>query len=1070
MLAFAPLLLAAPAFGQTPDVAVVDAIFQQYRESIVVSADGTETHETTASIKVNTEAGVQQRGTLSIPYERDTSALEVRYVRVRKAGGTVVDTPVETAIDQPTDITRAAPAFTDTYERHINVRGVSIGDTIEFAYRLEQRPIFNGYLAEEDEWLIGEAVEDGEVTLTTPSSMPLSVKTHGVQPVVTTAGNQRVYRWTIRHPSAWTLKDIQALVRERKTRRPAVELTSFRTWDEVGGAVRALWRGRAEITPEIRAKAEALAKDRPTDAEKIAAIYDFVANDVRYVEIAFGVGRYQPHAANDVLTNGFGDCKDKHVLLEAMLSAIGIHASPVLVAPGEAIDADVPSPVQFTHVVTLAQTKDGPLWLDATLPHAWPGYLLPQERNRQALGVPAVDAAALLRTIADPPQPTVSRFVANGRLGADGTLTAHIEETYSGDLAYIVRLVWLNVPKERGDEAARAMLKAAGMSGDISERTMPDLEDPTKPFRAIYTLTTKNYWASGVAALLPTMSDLPEATAGAPVDTEAAVRMESTSTIELPAGYDPSFVNQPPLDKSDKRDFGSYTYHLTLDGMRFVATRTFEITGVDVPADRIDEYTALRTTATASLPVLTLREAWPWTSSSTPRFERRAGKNPAATQLVTQAQRSSPLLAIDLLQRAVALEPDHPSAWVFLGQMLLYVGRTADADAAWQKASSVAPSPDVYKVKGMALANRHDWPGAEQAFRDGVEKYPADRDMPALLGETLLNAGQPAEAAVVLQAEAARRPRSSRLRSSLGRAWLRSGRIDDGVAAMHESVVLEPVPDMWAVAASELADVGRDLDRARDYAEKAIAQTLTENATAEFARLPPNSSTATARLAFYYETLGRVLLKSKDDDRAEAYCRTSWELAFRWKSAQCLGDIAAARKDTAAVDRYRAFVRTAPPMAMPTGLFDAGPDIKVIIPTPPAEAKANYAASIARDALQQFPLEQPAGARGTRPVDLLTGSDGRIREVRLSNGPGEFDPIVAQLLNLKVGPVLPDHAQAVLLRHALIRCPDPSAPKPVVTTTVQGATGDAPIAAQRADQLNAAAKADAVEGCRLMMQ
>lgn len=1067
LLAVAPLAL--PASAQTPDAAVIDAIVQQYRESIVLSADGTEASDVTSIVKVNTEAGVQQRGTLTIPYQRDTGALEVRYVRVRKSDGSVVDTPVDTAIDQPADITREAPAFTDLYERHINVRGLSVGDIIELAYHREQRPLFERHFAGEDEWLIGEAVEDGEVTLSARESMPLTVKTHGAQPVVTTAGRQRVYRWTIRHPSAWTLKDIQALVRERKTRRPAVEITTFRTWDEVGGAVRALWRDRAAVTPEIRAKAEALTKDRQTEAEKIAAIYGFVANDIRYVEIAFGIGRYQPHAASEVLTSGFGDCKDKHVLLEAMLNAIGIEAAPVLVAPDESIDADVPSPVQFTHVVTLAQTKDGPLWMDATLPHATPGYLLPQERNRQGLRVTAGEAA-LVRTIADPPQPTVSRFVANGRLAEDGTLTAQVEETYTGDLAYIVRLVWLSVPKERGDEAARAMLKAAGMTGEISERTMPDLEDPTTPFRATYTLTTKNYWASGVAAVLPMTSDLPEATAGEPIDFEAAIRTESTSTIELPPGYDASFVNQPPLDRTDKRDFASYSYHLGLDGTRFVATRTFETAGVKVPADRIDEYTAFRTSATASLPVLTLRDAWPWTSVSAPRFENRPGKSSEATQLITQAQRSNAMLAVELLQRALAIEPDHPSAWSYLGERLLYAGRRADSDTAWQKARAVAPSADTYKREGAAFANLHQWPRAEQAFRDGIAKFPDDRDMPALLGETLLNAGRPADAVVVLQAEAARRPRSSRLQSALGRAWLRSGQIDKGVAALHESVTLEPGPNIWAIAAGELADAGRDLDTAQHYAEQAVQRTITENATAEFAKLPPYAGNAAARLAFYFEALGRVLVTRQDYDRAQEYCRASWELAFRWRAAQCLGDLAAAHKDAAAVERYRAFVRNVPRSYMPAGMFDAGPGIKPTIPTPPAEAKANYDAFMARDKLQTFDLTRPPGARGTGRVELLTGADGRVREVRMSQAPREFEPMVTQLLNLKVGPILPENAQAVLLRYGLINCPDPSAPKPVVTTTVQGTSGEVPESVQRAEQLRAETQAIAAQGCTLQMQ
>jgi len=39
------------------------------------------------------------------------------------------------------------------------------------------------------------------------------------------------------------------------------------------------------------------------------------------------MARYQPHAATEVLHNQYGDCKDKHTLLAALLGAEGMHAS-----------------------------------------------------------------------------------------------------------------------------------------------------------------------------------------------------------------------------------------------------------------------------------------------------------------------------------------------------------------------------------------------------------------------------------------------------------------------------------------------------------------------------------------------------------------------------------------------------------------------------------------------------------------------------------------------------------------------------------------------------------------------
>ena len=52
---------------------------------------------------------------------------------------------------------------------------------------------------------------------------------------------------------------------------------------------------------------------------------------MRYIGVAFGIGRYQPHSAETVLDNQYGDCKDKHTLLAAMLKAAGYEAWPALI-------------------------------------------------------------------------------------------------------------------------------------------------------------------------------------------------------------------------------------------------------------------------------------------------------------------------------------------------------------------------------------------------------------------------------------------------------------------------------------------------------------------------------------------------------------------------------------------------------------------------------------------------------------------------------------------------------------------------------------------------------------------
>src|SRR5256885_15594216 len=117
--------------------------------------------------------------------------------------------------------------------------------------------------------------------------------------------------------------------------------------------------------------------------DTLEALYDFVSKNYRYVSLSFGVGRYQPHAAGEVLANQYGDCKDKHTLLASLLAAVGRRAYPALISTGAEIDSDVPSPLQFDHMISAVPEGDAFIWLDTT-PGVSPfGFLLYGLRAKQ---------------------------------------------------------------------------------------------------------------------------------------------------------------------------------------------------------------------------------------------------------------------------------------------------------------------------------------------------------------------------------------------------------------------------------------------------------------------------------------------------------------------------------------------------------------------------------------------------------------------------------------------------------------------------------------------------------------
>ena len=158
----------------------------------------------------------------------------------------------------------------------------------------------------------------------------------------------------------------------------------FPELERSGRLVRAAERDLRVPTPEIRTKADEIARGQQTDEAKAQALYYWVSQNIRYVSLSFGMGRYQPHPAAEVFSNRYGDCKDKTTLLEAMLEAEGLHANAVLANSIVDVDPDVPNPLQFDHAYTFLEIAGKETWLDSTLGVGPFGYLAPQLRGKEA--------------------------------------------------------------------------------------------------------------------------------------------------------------------------------------------------------------------------------------------------------------------------------------------------------------------------------------------------------------------------------------------------------------------------------------------------------------------------------------------------------------------------------------------------------------------------------------------------------------------------------------------------------------------------------------------------------------
>jgi len=225
----------------------------------------------------------------------------------------------------PGEVTRSAPLYSNIHEKHVPVKGLAVEDVLEYLVRFRVvKPELPGHFWYEYSFRKDAIIKDERLEISVPADKYVKVVSPGFKPEITDESGHRLYRWTYSNLEVKE-KDPNEVPR-RIPPNPSVQVTTFAKWEEIGRWYGNLQKEPLTVTPEIHAKAAELTQGLQTDDEKIRAIYNFVSLRFHYIGLDFGTGRYQPHAAEDVLENGYGDCKDKHTLLASLLKAAGYEA------------------------------------------------------------------------------------------------------------------------------------------------------------------------------------------------------------------------------------------------------------------------------------------------------------------------------------------------------------------------------------------------------------------------------------------------------------------------------------------------------------------------------------------------------------------------------------------------------------------------------------------------------------------------------------------------------------------------------------------------------------------------
>ncbi len=995
-------------------------VIESISTAVAFKNDGTSSSDSAIRVHIQSQAGLQQFGLLSFPYASANSTMEIVYVRVTKPDHRLIETPAENSLDMPSEITRQAPFYSDQKEKQVAVKGLEIGDTVEYRYRSQTTtPLDPGQFWYAYNFLEAGIVLSETLKISFPSGRYVQVVSPKFKPAIANENGNAVYTWQTAHLENRS-KDAEVNSPDPdEPDRASVQLTTFKNWNEAGQWFRSLAAPRAAVTPDVRQKAEELTRTAKTESEKIESIYHYVSTNFRYIGIALGIGRIQPHAATDVLTNDYGDCKDKHTLFAALLAAIGVKAYPALISSAGKIDPAFPSISQFDHVITALPRENGFLFLDTTPEVAPFGYLIAGLRDKQALVIPDDGQAQLVKTPPDPPFKSFMTFESEGTLNEAGTFDAKMQITLRGDAELLYRYAFRRAGQPQWKDVMQKASSFLNFGGTVSDVALSPLDATDAPFHIEYNYSRKEFgdWENRRITLPCPPMFLPDPPAEAdaakhpkPIELGSPFDALYRGTVKLPSNSHPHLL--PSLDLHEA--FADYHSAYSVSNGVLHFERRLTTTSREVTPAQFNSYRKFTKAITGDETTFITLRAEDFASAET-------SDNPEAREFYKQgaeAWRNNDLpQAAIFYQKALEKDPKFAGPMYWLGAAHVAMGEADRGIEEMKKSLTLDPSQvNNYDYLCSTLVRHHRENEALDLWKQLLKINPDASQ--ALENEVrlLFSLDRYADAISELEAAALRYPDVPRIHLELGQAYAYSGNSEKSIAAFQKALAADSSPWTLNNAAYALADNNIHLDDALKYAQKAVAGIEEKTADISLDKLLPDDIHTPDALAAYWDTLGWIHFRLGHFEIAEKYLHSAWLVSQDTTIGDHLGQACeklGRKHDAVAV--YSAVLSMGHAPAQTKARLDA---LRSGSPRAPGAAPPG---SSLQD-MRTYKLGKLSKIHTTAEFYVLLKSAGRPTDVKFISGSQDLSGATKPLEALKFNVLFPDTAETQILRRGILDC------------------------------------------------
>lgn len=427
-------------------------------------------------MQITSTEGLEQASQLSFDFDPGYQTLQIHQVRVLRQG-VYLDRlePNELRLFQrEPDLEHFL--YSGTKTAYLILPDIRVGDVLEYSYStIGNNPVLGNKFSIQMQldWEMPVAFNSVRVLVNSGRTLYYSVpEGPNGKLTMTESSTHRELLWQQSPVAAINVdNDVPAWF----TPHHYWSLSEFSSWQDVVQWALPLYEQTAVVEPVVQQVADQLMQTSTQPKARVMAALQFVQQQVRYLGIEDGIGSHVPRKASDTLYRRYGDCKDKTVLLMALLRAMGLNPQAALVnlEQGTILPKQLPSPYAFDHVIVTLSLGEQQYWMDGTD--------LNQGSDLDTIGVPYLHYALPVASdskelVAMDDKYRAPETVLRRELWLDEPRSRLlVEARYSGHEAESQRSSWKNTsPEQIGHQQVGYYSK---LYSDLEGHSLPDVQD-----------------------------------------------------------------------------------------------------------------------------------------------------------------------------------------------------------------------------------------------------------------------------------------------------------------------------------------------------------------------------------------------------------------------------------------------------------------------------------------------------------------------------------------------------------------------------------------------------------------